>query len=73
MIKLLIEGGLESLESVQESIRNEIPVVIVKVKFSFQNWSKPSYLIDTHSNIYFTGFYNVAISCTHEWHAMVCF
>ncbi|XP_048780497.1 transient receptor potential cation channel subfamily M member 2-like isoform X2 [Ostrea edulis] len=30
MIKLLIEGGLESLESVQESIRNEIPVVIVK-------------------------------------------
>ncbi|XP_061181480.1 transient receptor potential cation channel subfamily M member 2-like [Saccostrea echinata] len=30
MILLLIEGGLDSLESVRESIRNGIPVVIVK-------------------------------------------
>nr|XP_022342892.1 transient receptor potential cation channel subfamily M member 2-like isoform X1 [Crassostrea virginica] len=30
MIRLLIEGGVESLESVQESIRSGIPIIIVK-------------------------------------------
>jgi hypothetical protein len=44
MILLLIEGGLESLESVRESVRNGIPLVIVKVKFSIENWIKPSYI-----------------------------
>lgn len=31
MIRLLIEGDVESLESVQESIRSGIPIIIVKV------------------------------------------
>lgn len=31
MIRLLIEGGRDCLESVQESIRSGIPVIVVKV------------------------------------------